>query len=297
MDTERYFKATEENLDNIANYLEGTEEELKVIIDYVEITRHIQEIHQWYEIFMYSLDQLKKATWYNNKIGINTYLISLIRAGKTIADSMSLCIEKNYGKEERLFISKEYDNSFSYKFLIRLRNYSQHGHIPVSIIENRPKFDLMQIYNTPHYEFNNTLRKEVEDFIKFIHKNHDCAEGPMLDFESTVCSYTCSIFRIYKKFLEKICVSVEKYRNEIQLAIKEKPEIIKHGDKRMDGWIFYVIKDVDDKNIQAVDAASNPNEMISMWKNEVIDTLKKENRILKEMTSKSIPVGNFKRNP
>ena len=100
-----------------------------------------------------------------------------------------------------------------------------------------------------------------------------------------------------KKFLEKICVSVEKYRNEIQLAIKEKPEIIKHGDKRMDGWIFYVIKDVDDKNIQAVDAASNPNEMISMWKNEVIDTLKKENRILKEMTSKSIPVGNFKRNP
>ena len=65
----------------------------------------------------------------------------------------------------------------------------------------------------------------------------------------------------------------------------------------MDGWIFYVVKDVDDKNIQAVDAVSNPNEMISMWKNEVIDILKKENRILKEMTSKSIPVGNFKRNP
>ena len=150
MDTERYFKATEENLNNIANYLEGTKEELKAIIDYVEITRHIQEIHQWYEIFMYSLDQLKKATWYNNTIGINTYLISLIGAGKTIADSMSLCIEKNCGKEERLFISNEYDDNFSYKFLIRLRNYSQHGHIPVSIIENRPKFDLMQIYNTPH---------------------------------------------------------------------------------------------------------------------------------------------------
>ena len=68
MDTERYFKATEEHLNNIANYLEGTKEELKAIIDYVEITRHIQEIHQWYEIFMYSLDQLKKATLYNNTI-------------------------------------------------------------------------------------------------------------------------------------------------------------------------------------------------------------------------------------
>lgn len=64
----------------------------------------------------------------------------------------------------------------------------------------------------------------------------------------------------------------------------------------MDGWIFYVVKDVDDKNMKAVDAVSNPSEMIFMWKNEVIDTLKKEKRILKEMTSKSIPVGNFKRN-
>lgn len=80
MDTERYFKATEENLNSIANYLEGTKEELKVIIDYVELMRHMQEIHQWYDIFVYSRRNLKNAVLKKDKIGINVYLISLISA-------------------------------------------------------------------------------------------------------------------------------------------------------------------------------------------------------------------------
>ena len=292
MDTERYFKATEENLNSIANYLEGTKEELKVIIDYVELMRHMQEIHQWYDIFVYSRRNLKNAVLKKDKIGINVYLISLISAGKTIADSVTLCIKNNL-EEECLFIRNEYDSNFSYKFLIRLRNYSQHGHIPVSIIEGQPRFDLLQIYNTPHYDFNSNLKKDVDEFIEFIHENQESIEGPMLSFESTVVLYTCSIFRIYKKFLEKIWVCVAQYWSEIQLLIKEKPEMIKHNDKKMDGLMFYVIKDIDEENMQAVDIVSDPNKLITLWENDVIAILKDETRIVKEMKKRSLTIGDL----
>lgn len=291
MDTERYFKATEENLKNIQVYVEGTQDTLKEIIEYVEITRHLQEIHQWFDIFMYSLKQLKSAVWNKEAVEINTYLISLISTGKIMVDSIKLCITNNLCEEESLFINEEYDGCFSYRFLVRLRNYSQHGHIPVSLINDRPQFDFMQIYQTPHYKFNKQLEREVSSIIEFIQNKQDISEGPMLDFEMTVCAYTCSIFKIYKKFLEKIRACVEKYRNKIQEIVREQPEIIKHNRKELDGWLFYVVTDIDSRNLQAVDAVSDSNEEISKWKNDIVDILKTETKILKEMFRKSELIG------
>ena len=42
-------------------------------------------------------------------------------------------------------VSKIYDTVFSYKLLTRLRDYSQHGHLPVSSEGNSYYFDFVDI--------------------------------------------------------------------------------------------------------------------------------------------------------
>ena len=105
------------------------------------------------------------------KIAINSNMISLLSSGKNLIDSIEGCIRYNCTEEEykvfkRESISEEYDKCFSYRFMIRLRNYTQHNHIPISHHDNSICFDLMQIYNTPHYCFNKTLNKEISGFIE-----------------------------------------------------------------------------------------------------------------------------------
>ena len=69
--------------------------------------------------------------------------------------------------------------------------------------------------------------------------------------------------------------------------------MIKHNDKKMDGLMFYVIKDIDEKNMQAVDIVSDPNKLITLWENDVIAILKDETRIVKEMKKRSLKIGDL----
>ena len=148
MDTEKYVLVNEETMKDFenVNYIDGSAEEMSDIIDYIELTRYLQEIYQWFDIFNYDLHCLRESMYKKEKIAVNSNMISLLSSGKNLIDSIEGCMRSNYAKEEyevfkRECISEEYDKCFSYRFMIRLRNYTQHNHIPISHQDDSICFD------------------------------------------------------------------------------------------------------------------------------------------------------------
>ena len=244
MDTTRLFRYNS-NLDkeiDACNYIDGTVVDVTDIIRYIELTDHLQEIYQLYEIYKYNLTQVKKAIIEPNRTEINATTIALVSVGRNIVESVEVFLKEFTSEEEyNLFkekiIKKEYDISFIYRFMYVLRNYSQHGHIPVSCFEGEICFDLYQINKTLH--FDNKLKDEIGDIISQIIER--TPDTPQLAFSPSICSYSCSIMLITSKFLEKVKDLLEAYRKKCYDIYKDKPELLIHEDEEINGILFYTI--------------------------------------------------------
>jgi hypothetical protein len=80
----------------------------------------------------------------------NRYLLNYLSSVKTFLDHTETKLQRNYGEQSPRYksfkeiCSKYYDDSFSYRFLIKLRNYSQHCGMPVGDLtlksEEKPSF-------------------------------------------------------------------------------------------------------------------------------------------------------------
>lgn len=167
MDTEKTFIFRDQMIELSAAELSPDEVELAK--QHVEITRHLKEIQQLYLMFQYALDCIdsKYTLMSNGKvlknndpanteadfIAINAMVNNLISAGRTLVESMECYVSENYPKDDSNrkeymdFYHKTYDISFPYRFLIRMRDYSQHGHLPVNQDGEWYGFDLYQVLN------------------------------------------------------------------------------------------------------------------------------------------------------
>ena len=273
---------------------EGSKEELSPFITYIELTRHLKEIYQWYGIFNYNYDMIKPLYPDGNLYAINSHTISLISAGKNIVESIELCIKNSFSDGENQkksfhtnYSSKEYNDNFSYRFLTRLRNFTQHLHIPVSKYTEFPCFDLSQIYETPHYAFNKKLLEETEQLIS--HVANKTGDNLTLSYRDTVCAYTCSIYKIFKAFMNiihpAICEKMNNYKQLVQLQ----PEIITHENHpEFEGWIFYNVNE--DKNLHAFNTNDDPTVEHIQLLNDSNERFKTETAALKELRREHIPI-------
>lgn len=288
MDTEKYVLVNEETMKDFenVNYIDGSAEELSDIIDYIELTRYLQEIYQWFDIFNYDLHCLRESMNREEKIAINSNMISLLSSGKNLIDSIEGCIrynctEKEYKVFKRECISEEYDKCFSYRFMIRLRNYTQHNHIPISHHDNSICFDLMQIYNTPHYCFNKTLKKEISGFMEEV--TEKCNENLKISIPPTVSSYVCSVYKIYKKFLNSIRLELINKHNKCYEIFDENPELVKQKDnERFGNCLFYTISE-EENFIHAFNTKEDSEGLLVERKNQVIEYIKSEIHNVKEL--------------
>ena len=164
METEQTFRFSEDFPE--PPFSELMEGELEAVKQYVELTRHLQELHQLFQIFKFDLDSFLSryrvtisgevfrdnvlADSDDDYIAINAGIISIISAGKTLVESMRTYVRENYGEESKVystfetFCSNVYDNAFAYRLLMRLRDYAQHGHLPVNERKGWYGFDLKQ---------------------------------------------------------------------------------------------------------------------------------------------------------
>lgn len=290
MNTEDYFliKDTNINPENI-KIPELADKELNIIQEYIEFTRHIQEIDQLFHIFKVNLENLltnyelinddtffRKTNVFkenDDRIILNTFFINYISSAKTLVESIDNFFYEKLGEEKYNTyktdcINKIYDEKFSYRLLIRLRDFSQHGHLPVYIsIDNKCSFDLEQILNTPHFKHNKKMKEEMKSISSKIKK--DFEDNPRIMFTRSIAEFEICILEIYNYFIIKSIDKLTDLRKKFDDLIYRRPDIIYKSKDSLNGFILYTIID---ENVHCVDPKQNPMKMME----NIRDDVKKE---------------------
>lgn len=296
MDTEKMF-LTDDGFNLVCEEL--AEEDLKTARYFIEITRHMQEIHQLFLIFKKDIDDLQSEYVLKNNgnvfreqnpansgadyISVNSHIINIISAGRTLVESMECYIENNSDigdvKHKYLdFYHNTYDSSFAYRLLIRLRDYSQHGHLPVSSTGNNYYFDLIQIANKPHYNHNKTLKKQMKSIIdEILEKYHNT---PTISLTETLAEYVVKLLAIYKMFWYQTENELTEACAKFQTVVSGYPGNIIKGQEGLNGLFIY---DVVDGNAHIVDPIDKPDEMVTRFKNEAEDNFEEYAEAYKEV--------------
>lgn len=234
---------------------------------YVEMARHLQEIHSLFLIFQFNLHQLQKeytlmsdgavfcgtrpADLEEDYIAINAHIRNIISAGKTLTESMECFIKTGYPptadgyQETYLQHSHEiYDNSFAYRFLIRMRDYAQHGHVPVDCENHHYHFNLLHILNKPHHNHNRTLAHQMQQATDEILEFY--RDIPTLGLTNTLAEFTASLLSIYQIFWQLVDRPFQTVISDFQAISAQYPEnIITPPDSSArlflyeitDGWV------------------------------------------------------------
>ena len=284
MDTEKAFVLRDQNVEFSAAELSLDEVELAK--NYVELTRHLQEIRHLYLMFQYCLDCIDSKyvlmsdgkILMNNEpaiteadfIAINAMVNNLISAGRTLVESMECYITENYQNDNfdrkgyMDFYHKTYDSSFPYRFLIRMRDYSQHGHLPVNQYDEWYGFDLYQVLNKPHFKHNALIKQQLENAVKEVIDIY--GDIPRLSLTMTLAEFTAYLLSIYYQFWDSVEPAINVSEKKFKELITSHPENVNVvGDENVSLFIY----DVDaDGMAHMVFTDDDASQMISMFKTE-----------------------------
>lgn len=251
-----------------------SEENRKIIEDYVSFGEHLQDVHQLFKLLEFNLGQLfnhcimkydDRLVNINGEVvdfyAINGLVINIISSAKTLIEAL----ESFYGielREERKnefkqeVLSKKYDEIFSYRFLLFMRNFAQHGHLPISHIydEGRFCFDLMQILSTQHIKPNKAIKESMEKVYDEIVERFE--DEPKIAITYTLDSFIVVVYEIYYAFLQTIEDDVKKVFDRQLHLLDLFPELIYKGDNALNGYVVY---QTGESNVLHV---YNPNESL-----------------------------------
>lgn len=261
MDTERFI-FTHGELDDVA-FQELSLNDLETVEFYVEITRSIQEIHMLFRMFVFNLECFWKEfdNMQNEKVSlkerikrldekhpaINALVTNVISSGKTLSTAMESYMSQNYDtqdQESKDFFKLEndtYDHSFSYRFLIRLRDFAQHGHVPVSLdlAQLDFAFDLQQILFKPHFSHNKTLEKQIGAIITEIRNTY--RDTPTLALNRTIAEFSDRLLLLYLTFLKTVYTKLITSRSSFMMLISTYPNnIIKEMDIYKTAFLYKI---------------------------------------------------------
>lgn len=306
MDQKKILPFEKFNLDDITIW-DYSDEEMKSFIFYVDITNSMEEVHQVFEIFQYNMerllsvyklnrnDRIERITpnfrKFNDNTEINALVINLISSGKSLLEAMKLCVQSCYSKESdmdrqfREVLSHEYDNCFSYCFLLRLRDFSQHGHVPVSIDGEKICFDISQLVNTLHFNFNKAILGQMQEFCDELLLKEKVQAHYV--FSMAIAEFSVSVFKIYCEYWNVMQEIFYKSLKNISELIQRYPAAIKHRNKKFDNYIFYLIEN----NLHTFNTSENSEEMYLQYLKEAEVIKKSQEKELKKFRGniKSIP--------
>lgn len=249
--------------------LEYTEQEILAIKHYVELTRHLQEIQQVFHITVYNLRVLLNTfelannntvrkirsitDEFDEKTEINALVINFISSGKTLADTLIVCSESFAQSDSEGTLSHNqyqstiYDGCFSYQLLTHLRNFSQHGHIPVSQDGDIFGFDVGGILRTPHYNQNARVKKQLERLYDEVVTVHQVE--PYHTFTRGLAEYTTSLAQIYHHFWTLAIPELKRVYSLFLDIVQSHPGCEHHKDSKYNGYLVYRVEE----NLHAVE--------------------------------------------
>lgn len=190
--------------------------------------------------------------------------------------------EKDFKSFKFRILSKSYDEHFSYRFLLHVRNYSQHGHLPVNIEQQRVYFDLDEILTMPHFDLNGSLKKEIDEVRKDIYRQF--GDFPHISYVYTVAEFnliTTEIYLNYLKEVKPILMEMDKEKNELLLNTKFN---LTNSDGKSSDMVFY---DFDGENYHCFNRTDNSLSMYASIKRKVKKILREEEQYYKEIKNKN----------
>lgn len=242
-------------------YEELSKEHLEIVKKYIELTRHIQEIHSLFSEFIFNIKCLQRNYVLMNSgnvsrtkicpedlddyIAINAYINSIISSGRTLTESIESYIKCNYKDAPEVvksfldFYHGVYDGSFSYRLLTRLRDYAQHGHLPVSQFQHNYFFDLIQIATKPHYTHNKLLLQQIEEISAEILKKYN--NTPTLSITLTFAEYVAKVLLIYDRFIHTSESMIKDHNKEFHKVVNSNPQNMANSDGTFSDLFIYEI--------------------------------------------------------
>lgn len=257
MDTEKTIVAKKEEK---FIYRELTTEFIDIVCKYSELNRNLQEINQLFEVFVFNIERLFNsyivqsndcvirkdgfATDSSDFIAINSFVINIISSGRSLVDSIDICLKHAYGEKSPAYSNfcstcktPIYENYFSYRFFYELRNFSQHNHLPVSCEGDFFFFDINQIINTPHFNYKKDSRKEIEDILKeSLEKFKDIFR---VSFSFCLVEYVAAVAKFYNELWLNIKERLFELKKIIDNEISNCPDILNHDNPVFDGSIVF----------------------------------------------------------
>lgn len=290
-----------ENFDSL-HVADLTKEQQNLIITHIALTREVIEANQLFDAFYYNILNMRNSFTFNmddtvcktennpnydnEYIAVNALVINLISSAKTLTEYLRNAADRWFGNSEKRYkdnynkyVSNIYDTSFNYGLLSNLRNYMQHGNLPISFRDGRYCFDVKQIQSTPHFNISGKLKTDIK---KFIEKCEIPGETiPCLSLTLTIADYSLKVIDIYKKFLFYFKKEISSSYNEIQNLILNKPSIVCDYHPALKGHIIYD----SDETYHAFNTNENPNKMMGIYEKKVADIYKEEKQIYDKMHS------------
>lgn len=236
-----------------------SEEVQRFLEGYVSFGEHLQDVYQLFKLLEFNLSQLFNycTMSYDDRLvkfdgetvdfyDINGLVINVISSAKTLVEALENFYQTELGENrknefKKEVLSKKYDEVFSYRFLLFMRNFAQHGHLLISHAydESHFCFDLSQILSTQHIKFGSAIKESME-------KVHDEIVDRFQDMPRIAVTYTLDSFitivcEIYYEFLQSIEGDVKEKCNRHQHYLDIYPELIYRGDDILNGYVIYKI--------------------------------------------------------
>ncbi|MBQ3511157.1 MAG: hypothetical protein IJA30_02535 [Bacilli bacterium] len=264
------------------------EHETLLLMQYVELTRHFQEIFYIFNMFKFNRNSI--LYFYNlefsdlvtrnfdfdlgvdDYIAINSLITNYIGTGKTLKETLETFIKslfqnmpKKIDKYKNEYSRKIYDQNFSFRFLLRLRDFSQHGHLIVRVDENsRCSFNLDSILDTPHFEHNATLKRELEHFRNEIICKFD--DHPNICFTRTIAEFNLNVIKLYNDFICYIIPDMKSLCKKVCKLLKKYDNLVHNSSDILNGYVIY--QDFDG-NLHSFNSIERPMKMVYKIKKEI----------------------------
>lgn len=236
------------------------EEHMVLFCKYMDEAAHLRELDQLFKMMLFNLGNIfeyydlrfNDCVYGKNNRGVdpielNALVCNAVSSARTLIDSMEV-FDKIFLPELNQFksnyISKVYDDSFSYRIIDTLRNYMQHGHVPISfdIEHGQIYFDLSEILDIKHMKMNANLK----GFLKEIEKQlleYDEVTDTRINCVLTLYEYFLQVYNLYFEFYNYAEGSVMEFIDEIKSIVAAHPEYIL--DKREFSWVGVYVDDKD----------------------------------------------------
>ena len=273
MNTRRVIKI-EENEQNFIFY-KMSEENEKIFRNYIEMSRHFQEITQLYRMMLFDLDDISKQYVFHfddrviplydkelNILYVNRIIRNAVSSARTLIESMEI-FEREYIDSEGYFkinfISRTYDEYFSYRFIDFIRNYLQHGHVPISFDGEKIFFQLSEILDVTHMRINSSLKKQMKNIE---HELLDYGDGNIYLTVVPMCyEYFLLVQVLIFEFLRFIKGYLLEHFNKVQEILEENGEYVLD----INGIPFVAVYLDEERRLHGFSAEDNMEREMDYW--------------------------------